>query len=98
MLDITRQYVQDEKMTLRPREGIPAWMEKGLCNQVDPELFFPESDREATVSKIAKRICRHCDVWRECRAYALEYDERFGIWGGMTKRERTLYKRKVLQS
>ena len=62
-----------------------AWQEAALCAQTDPELFFPEkggSGREA------KLICARCDVRPECLAYALDHDERFGVWGGLTEMER----------
>jgi WhiB family redox-sensing transcriptional regulator len=38
-------------------------------------------------------VCRSCDVRAECLEYALENDERFGIWGGMSERERRRLKR-----
>ena len=41
----------------------------------------------------AKRICGECPVRAECLEYALEEDERFGIWGGMSERERRKLKR-----
>ncbi len=68
----------------------PAWMKRALCAQVDPEAFFPErggSTREA------KRICAGCDVRAECLEYALVHDERFGIWGGLSERERRRIRR-----
>ena len=44
----------------------------------------------------AKRVCRSCDVRAECLEYALEHDERFGIWGGMSERERRRLKREAV--
>jgi WhiB family redox-sensing transcriptional regulator len=41
-------------------------------------------------------VCRSCDVRAECLEYALEHDERFGIWGGMSERERRRLKREVV--
>lgn len=61
------------------------WQDRALCAQTDPEAFFPErggSTREA------KRVCRACEVKAECLDYALGNGERFGIWGGMSERER----------
>lgn len=61
------------------------WQERGLCAQADPEAFFPDrggSPREA------KQICSRCEVRAECLAYALENDEAFGVWGGLSKPER----------
>jgi WhiB family redox-sensing transcriptional regulator len=41
-------------------------------------------------------VCRSCDVRAECLEYALEHDERFGIWGGMSERERRRLKREAV--
>lgn len=71
-------------------EDGPAWQERALCAQTDPEAFFPckgGSVREA------KRICQGCEVRSECLEYAIAHDERFGIWGGMTERERRKIKK-----
>jgi len=38
--------------------------------------------REGRSTREAKRVCRSCEVQAECLEYALENDERFGIWGG----------------
>ncbi len=61
------------------------WMAAGLCLQTDPEAFFPEKGGS---TRDAKRVCGRCDVRERCLAYALEHDERFGIWGGMSPRDR----------
>jgi WhiB family redox-sensing transcriptional regulator len=55
------------------------------CNGVDPDLFFPdrgESTREA------KAVCAECAVREQCREYALVTVQKFGIWGGLSERER----------
>jgi len=62
-----------------------AWMDDAICQQTDPEAFFPEKGGS---TGDARRICRGCDVREECLEYALENDERFGIWGGMSERQR----------
>lgn len=66
------------------------WQENALCGFVDPEVFFPEKGGS---SREAKRICAECTVQRECLEYALENDERFGIWGGLSERERRRLRR-----
>jgi len=65
----------------------PAWMQYALCARVDPELFFPEKGGSP---RAAKRICRVCPVCAECLAYVigLGHEERFGVWGGLSERER----------
>jgi WhiB family redox-sensing transcriptional regulator len=42
----------------------------------------------------AKRVCLSCEVRQECLEYALAHDERFGIWGGLSERERRRLKRR----
>ncbi|WP_413354143.1 WhiB family transcriptional regulator [Microbacterium sp. 1P06AB] len=67
-----------------------AWQADALCAQTDPEAFFPEKGGS---TRDAKRICTSCDVRGECLEYALQNDERFGIWGGLSERERRKLKR-----
>jgi WhiB family redox-sensing transcriptional regulator len=62
-----------------------SWQERGSCRGVDSELFFPASEDEAISGKA---ICTTCPVRVACLAFALERNERFGIWGGLTERER----------
>ena len=61
------------------------WQDRALCAQTDPEAFFPEKGGS---TREAKKICLGCEVRHECLDYALEHDERFGIWGGLSERER----------
>lgn len=65
------------------------WMDQGKCQELDPELFFPEpgGGHSYLVDK-AKAACRGCDVRDRCLRYALDHDERFGIWGGLSSLER----------
>lgn len=62
-----------------------AWQELALCVVTDPEAFFPE--KGGSIQK-AKQICRLCKVRDECLEYALAHNEKFGIWGGLSERER----------
>lgn len=57
-----------------------SWMPEGLCNTVDPELWFP--DRGNGTSLKAKAICRECPVVERCLMWALAHNEPYGIWGG----------------
>lgn len=66
------------------------WQEQALCAQTDPEAFFPEKGGS---TREAKRICQACAVRDECLEYALLNDERFGIWGGLSERERRRLRR-----
>jgi WhiB family redox-sensing transcriptional regulator len=69
------------------------WQERALCAQTDPEAFFPEKGGS---TREAKKVCRGCEVRAECLEFALEKDERFGIWGGMSERERRRLKREAV--
>jgi WhiB family redox-sensing transcriptional regulator len=62
-----------------------AWRLDALCAETDPEAFFPEKGGS---TREAKRVCVGCDVRAECLEFALKSDERFGIWGGLSERER----------
>lgn len=61
------------------------WMDKARCAETDPEAFFPEKGGSA---QPAKAICAICEVRAECLDYALEHDERFGVWGGLCDYQR----------
>ncbi|WP_304518591.1 WhiB family transcriptional regulator [Cellulomonas sp. C5510] len=74
-------------------DGIMGWQERALCAQTDPEAFFPEKGGS---TREAKKVCSGCDVRGECLEYALAHDERFGIWGGLSERERRKLKRRVV--
>jgi len=71
-------------------EGELAWQAEALCAQTDPEAFFPEKGGS---TRDAKRVCSECPVSTACLDYALAKDERFGIWGGMSERERRRLRR-----
>jgi WhiB family redox-sensing transcriptional regulator len=69
------------------------WQDRALCAQTDPEAFFPEKGGS---TREAKRICLGCEVKDQCLDYALAHDERFGIWGGLSERERRRLKRGII--
>ena len=73
-------------------DGAYAWQAEALCAQTDPEAFFPEKGGS---TRDAKRVCQTCPVRTECLEYALANDERFGIWGGLSERERRKLKREA---
>ena len=74
-------------------EGEPSWQERALCAQTDPEAFFPEKGGS---TRDAKKVCVGCDVRGYCLEYALAHDERFGIWGGLSERERRRFKKEAV--
>ncbi|MFZ2623716.1 MAG: WhiB family transcriptional regulator [Propionibacterium sp.] len=79
-------------LTALEQETPPDWQERALCAQTDPEAFFPEKGGS---TREAKKVCQSCPVRGECLEYALEHDERFGIWGGLSERERRRLRRQA---
>lgn len=61
------------------------WQMDARCAGTDVETFYPEKGGSA---KPAKRICSGCDVRADCLEFALDLDEKFGVWGGRSERER----------
>ena len=61
-----------------------AWVSQARCRAADPDELFVRgaAQRKAAV------ICRHCPVMAECGADALDNRVEFGVWGGMTERQR----------
>ncbi|MDO5743011.1 MAG: WhiB family transcriptional regulator [Micrococcaceae bacterium] len=74
-------------------EGELGWQSEALCAQTDPEAFFPEKGGS---TRDAKRVCGGCNVRSECLEYALTNDERFGIWGGLSERERRRLRKRAV--
>ena len=66
------------------------WQDFANCLGVDPDLFFPE---RGASTREAKEVCRGCVVRGDWLEYALQNSEKFGIWGGMSERERRRIRR-----
>lgn len=66
------------------------WQEHANCLGVDPDLFFPE---RGASTREAKGVCAGCEVRGSCLEYALDNGEKFGIWGGLSERERRRLRR-----
>ncbi|MEV4937378.1 WhiB family transcriptional regulator [Streptomyces zaomyceticus] len=60
------------------------WMGAALCRAVDADDLFVEG----AAQNRAKTLCGGCPVKAECLAYALDGRIEYGVWGGMTERER----------
>ncbi|HKI42559.1 MAG: WhiB family transcriptional regulator [Mycobacterium sp.] len=67
-----------------PDESRIAWVSKAACRSTDPEELFVRG----AAQKKATAICRHCSVVAQCLAEALDNQMEFGVWGGMTERQR----------
>ncbi len=60
------------------------WVSKALCRTADPDELFVSG----AAQRRAALICRQCPVVIECLAEALDNQVEFGVWGGMTERQR----------
>jgi WhiB family redox-sensing transcriptional regulator len=89
-LRVPENWFVDPVLLADETDSALAWQADALCAQTDPEAFFPEKGGS---TRDAKRICASCQVRSECLEYALEHDERFGIWGGLSERERRKLRR-----
>jgi WhiB family transcriptional regulator, redox-sensing transcriptional regulator len=65
-------------------DAVP-WHERALCSQMDPELWFPEPWEDDGPAKL---ICSRCPVQSACLAQALDANEEYGVWGGLSPEER----------
>lgn len=63
------------------------WMDRSVCGEVDPEIFFPELGAITSQGSPVRALCRSCDVRVQCLSFAIEHGEE-GIWGGFTGRAR----------
>ncbi|WP_147116112.1 WhiB family transcriptional regulator, partial [Pseudonocardia sulfidoxydans] len=79
------------------RNEVRNWRADALCVQIDPDLFFPETDRGTAFDRqvtAAKRVCAGCPVRAQCLDYALEALPD-GIAGGTTPAERTALRHRL---
>lgn len=77
-------------VTLLDIQEAKGWQARANCMGVDPDLFFPE---RGASTREAKEVCRGCVVREDCLEYALANGEKFGIWGGLSERERRRIRR-----
>ena len=78
-------------MTLRDVTGRDTWRQAAACRNGPSADFYPETEAEA---RPAKRICAACPVRQLCLDTALRNGERYGVWGGLTERERIRLRRR----
>jgi WhiB family redox-sensing transcriptional regulator len=77
------------------RELDADWRARAACTGFQ-SLFFPTGDSGEQDNKRAREICRSCPVTGDCLEYALETNQRAGIWGGTSEDERRSLRRKWL--
>lgn len=88
------------------------WQQQAACRNAPPELFFSQHDcdnmcapgcqgrkepgRHARI-RAAKAYCDECPVAVDCLLWSIDTGQQFGIWGGVTERERRrLAKRRIV--
>lgn len=79
-------------LTMTHREDVAAtrfswveeWALQGSCIAAEPDALFVRG----AAQQLAKQVCMSCPVIAECLADALDHHTEFGVWGGMTERER----------
>lgn len=76
------------------------WRTTSACRDKDPELFFPLGNAGTAVQQLeeAKAVCRSCNVSDECLKCALETNQDYGVWGGLSEDERRSLKRRVMRA
>ncbi|HUD81709.1 MAG TPA: WhiB family transcriptional regulator [Patescibacteria group bacterium] len=62
-----------------------SWKRRGACRGIDPDLFYPVKESDADD---ARQVCSGCPVREQCLEYALAANEKYGVWGGTSERER----------
>ncbi|MFD1056385.1 WhiB family transcriptional regulator [Terrabacter terrigena] len=69
---------------------VDEWAKDANCSGQDPEALFVRGKAQHA----AKAVCKTCPVLAQCLAEALDSRTEFGVWGGMTERERRALLRK----
>lgn len=59
------------------------WLDEAACASLDPELFFSHNYSDAAVE-----TCEGCPVRGACLRYAIETNQEFGLWGGLSAQQR----------
>ncbi|MGF0313474.1 WhiB family transcriptional regulator [Rhodococcus sp. IEGM1428] len=76
----------------RPQCDEWEWQVRGACRAMPVGMFFPPTElrgySRSILEKDAKRVCAQCPVIERCLQHALESNEPYGIWGGLTRAER----------
>jgi WhiB family redox-sensing transcriptional regulator len=77
-------------MSLASLPLMPWWVVHAPCAQVGPDLFYSGdgNGRDAMYVHRARRICAGCPYKAPCALWAIQNDEQFGIWGGLSPAQR----------
>lgn len=84
--------LDDDNPVLHGDDGDTSWMARGVCQEVDPELFFPREGANEK-NQTARTLCESCPVLQACRQYAIDRPALDGIWGGTSIKDRQKIRR-----
>lgn len=87
---MARHYQDD---ILNARRTLPHWFDTAACRGEDIDLFFPDEGDEVR-EHAAKSVCNTCPIRQACRSWALSVNQRHGIWGATTPKERQQIRRR----
>jgi len=73
------------RVLMSQQSGPAHWMDLAACRETDPDAYFPDKGGS---SRQAKAVCMRCEVRLQCLEWAMDNDEKFGIWGGLSDRQR----------
>lgn len=94
----TRRAVRPTVTPISVDESDPDWRTRAACRDMDPEDWFPVSELESGPALVhaenVKTICHQCPAIDSCLSWALDTQQLFGIWGGLTAKERASLKRR----
>lgn len=91
--------------TTPPRINTNTWKLRGLCAKLSlacsTPMFFGAEEREdprvlVSAANEARAICAQCPIRRMCLTSALENDERYGVWGGTSGRQRKVMQDRII--
>lgn len=91
--DLSRAYTSDRLRRLFALTvQVGDWVTDAACRGMDPDLFFPDRGEVDSAAK-ARAVCESCPVIDACRSYAVAANERDGIWGGLSEKQRRRLRR-----
>lgn len=88
---------------MRDPYDVENWRADAKCKGMDTELWYPPRDKNLykSIADKSKAVCfgrdglPECPVRKDCLLYSESMDEQYGIWGGLSHRERNALKRKA---
>ena len=67
---------------------IPAWQKHAACRGMGVNAMYPQGRGDAWAVRAAKEVCAQCSVVEDCKLFALEHNDWFGVWGGTSQKDR----------